>query len=626
MIAKPACLTSLLVTSLSFLSHAQTLTPAKDDPVCPSLPGTAYVVDDHSLTVSTPKGCTIVSNVDATGRFVLAFTDVNEEHSVHFISSTGDLGATKFTHVNTLDGVTPKFSVPPPTPPPPGYIDNITVPLCNTTTSTYNGPPVKYKDASGNDYGSFMSFYEYLVPSGWKVNGTVSNGSTPILVGSPSASLTPDPINGGVIKIRAKNNCDPNNLKPSNWAQVLITRPVVKLSSGGATAITIACGDYSSRTFTLENAAACITSYVWNLGANNGWLYNGSPAPATITTTTSSISLVPAVGGTPGNVSVSLVVNGVAYATAYTVSVTFTRTQPGASLSGPSALCSAAQTYSLTSLPGGTSFSWSVTGGLQIVGGQNTPSAQVQPTVSSGQGTVQVLISSPCFNSFTLSKNVTVGVPDYTKLSIVGEGPMICPNVPVMFGARYSGNCTNFADAGITNVNWNVSPSPAQITLDAGTAGCSHGNNSGVTIRFFPNPTQYNVRITAENACGVSALSSAHVVTLTTMGCPMSAPMAVSPNPSTGQVLISLPQTGASPATVPGARTVTAATGQNATSYIIRQVDVYTATGLLVKSFQYGMGKTGALTLDLGNMPRGIYILSVNTDKGRFSQKVNLVK
>jgi hypothetical protein len=634
MIQKLTCFVLLFILCAAHRSNAQhVVSPALNSPACPLQPGgNPYGLSNMTsdLTFDSPKGCTIVNNLDGQGHFVLSFTDVKEEHSVRLISTTGNtvIGTYKFTNINTLDGLTPKLGAAPPLPPPPGYNDVIIVPICTTTSFNYTGLITKYKDAAGTEYGNGMSFYDFLPPAGWKVNGVTCNGTTPIMVGGAGATITPDPINGGgsAIKIRARNDCDANNLKPSGWFQVYISRATAKLSSAGATAITIACGDYSTRVFTLENAAGCITSYVWNLGAGNGWLYNGSAAPATITTSTNSLSLVPAVGGTPGNVSLSLVVNGMAYPTTYTVGVTFTRTQPGASLSGPSALCSAAQTYSLSSLPGGTSFTWSVTGGLQIVSGQGTSSAQVQPTVSSGQGTVQVLISSPCFNSFTLSKNVTVGVPDASKLSIVSQGLSVCPNVPIGFGARYSSNCSNFADAGITNVNWTVSPSPAQIVLDAGTTGCSHGNNSAVTIRFFPNPTQYSVRITAENACGVSGLSSPLGITIMTGGiCTMSA-MTVSPNPSSGQVLVSLPQTGTAPAGAVNARTVTTVSGQPVPSYLVKQVDVYNETGVLVKSFQYGTGKTGTLMVDLGDMPQGIYIMSVNTNKGRFTQKVKIIK
>jgi hypothetical protein len=106
--------------------------------------------------------------------------------------------------------------------------------------------------------------------------------------------------------------------------------------------------------------------------------------------------------------------------------------------------------------------------------------------------------------------------PSASLLTIVSEGPDVCPGVAVEFGARYNGSCTNFIDEGITNVTWTVSPTPTSIEDNAGMAGCAIAskNNSGVLITFPSSPTLYNVTITATNACGTSGSSSPYVVTV----------------------------------------------------------------------------------------------------------------
>ncbi|MGH2645039.1 MAG: hypothetical protein ACRDE2_13885, partial [Chitinophagaceae bacterium] len=50
--------------------------------------------------------------------------------------------------------------------------------------------------------------------------------------------------------------------------------------------VNIPCGSTNPQTFTITNEynSPGVTGYTWNLGASNGWLYNGSPAPATIST------------------------------------------------------------------------------------------------------------------------------------------------------------------------------------------------------------------------------------------------------------------------------------------------------------------------------------------------------
>lgn len=57
------------------------------------------------------------------------------------------------------------------------------------------------------------------------------------------------------------------------------------------------CGSINSQTFTVNNAnnAPGVTNYTWNLGNNNGWLYNGIPAPQSINSgTTNTLTLTPA--------------------------------------------------------------------------------------------------------------------------------------------------------------------------------------------------------------------------------------------------------------------------------------------------------------------------------------------
>ncbi len=247
-----------------------------------------------------------------------------------------------------------------------------------------------------------------------------------------------------------------------------------------------------------------------------------------------------------------------------------------------------------------------------------------QATVNFTQpGAILLTANFPdCGSSVSLP--ICTAAPDYNNLSVVSQGPSVCPNVPVAFGARYNSSCTNLVAAGITNIQWSVSPAAAQIVSNAGTAGCGPGiTNSGVTIRFNPNPTQYNVRITAQNACGTSSLSNGYVVTfmsgcaslatasgektgVTTEDAPAAPALpafTMSPNPSTGLVSV------ASPASAP-----------------IRQIDVYNLLGMPVKSLHYSAGTNGTVTIDLSNAPKGVYIMTVLTSTGRYNKKLALLK
>lgn len=650
-----------LVLSVSTFAQV-TLSPDPSLPNCPSSTAIFYNItspnDYQNMALSQCSGCTINSNVDGGGNFSLVFTDTKAPHSVLLTDVVTGLQTTLTFAVSSLVGITP--TVPAGGQPlfptnlqytgsvPAGYAAVLNIDYCSTTPIPFTAPFVFYT-YNGNAYGVAMRTYQWKIPKGWSLNDgsttTISTGSNTITTATNNVGITPDPINGAGsdIEVWVLNNCN-SSLLPSSHLKVLIYRNGAPLppaiAANGSGSINIVCGSTTPITFAATNPGSCVTGYLWK---TTGWLYNGAPLNGQTTTTTSSITLTPDPNGTPGNVSVTYIINGAAVnADTYTESVTVSKITYNLPMTGPQVLCGGAQTYSVANLPAGASISWTVSSNLQIIGAANTSSIQVQPLVSSGSGTVQASINGNCFSSPVGDiMTVGIGIPNWSQLSIVSEGPSICPNVPVMFGARYAGNCTNFLNEGITNVTWSVAPNPAQIVSDAGTAGCSRGNNSGVTIRFNPNPTMYNVRISATNACGTSGLSNAYPVSFMPSGCPnvvtsglavekqgvaddslaigkaaavspVLSRFSVSPNPSTGRILVGV------------ARTDVSADGLQPS--MIRHIDVYNSVGLLVRSLQYGTGVNGTITVDLGNVTPGIYILSILTDKGRFSEKVALIK
>lgn len=93
------------------------------------------------------------------------------------------------------------------------------------------------------------------------------------------------------------------------------TAPELVLSP---TSLSTTCGTTTTQTFTVSNpnSVTGVTGYNWNLGtAPNGWLYNGSAAPATISTTTNSILLTSICGNIPKNISVNVMKGTAVYKT-----------------------------------------------------------------------------------------------------------------------------------------------------------------------------------------------------------------------------------------------------------------------------------------------------------------------
>lgn len=644
-----SCLFGIALVLSVPLFAQPTVNPDYSTPYCPSAtPITYQFTSDYSnLSLSSCAGCTSNYVIDGNGYFTVTFTDAKNPHT---ITATDGTNTWKLSFaVSSLVGIAPTPTNIPffpsnmtePGTPPTGYQSQMEVDYCNTSAIPFIAPPVFYQYNSQN-YGVMMTAYQWKIPKGWSLNDgtttTVSTGSNTISTSTNSVGIIPDPISGAgsAVEVWVLNDCN-RSLSPSDHLKTLIYRanstqsPV--LTVNGGTSLSISCGSTTAQTFTASNVGSCVTGYQWN---TTGWLYNGNPVTGPFTTSTPSISLTPQPGATPGNVSVTYVINGTPVtADTYTVPVTVTLITPNLNITGPQTICSGTQTYSIANIPTGSTITWTLSSNLSLVSGQGTSSIQVQASVSSGQGTIQATITNPCFTGQAGSlMTVGIGVPNWSQLSIVSQGPPFCANVPIGFGARYAGNCTNFGAEGITNVNWTVS-SAATITSEAGTSGCSHGNNSGVTIRFNPNPTQYNVWITATNACGTSSQSNPYTVTLTSGGsCPMIAGGAstdlkqgtagdsafaaavsrfeITPNPTSGRVLIGLARNG-----------LVAGTGQPS---LIRRIDVYNSVGAPVRSLSYGTGVTGTVTVDLGTATPGIYILAIQTDKGRYTEKVELIK
>src|SRR5579871_234848 len=210
-------------------------------------------------------------------------------------------------------------------------------------------------NAGGTVYGinfNFKAGYTYQV----SINAAASNTSSPVLRAAVFSNLPSftDQSSTCVVESKATNVATGNYYKgfnltttntsyslssfsPStNLAYLLIgadgasssayinsitiveTVPPPPSFQLSPTLVPIACNTAVTQTFAISNPSniAGVTGYVWNLGgANNGWKYNGSAAPATITTgaNVNSITLTSVAGTTaPNNISVTVQINNAA--------------------------------------------------------------------------------------------------------------------------------------------------------------------------------------------------------------------------------------------------------------------------------------------------------------------------
>jgi len=167
------------------------------------------------------------------------------------------------------------------------------------------------------------------------------------------------------------------------------------------------------------------------------------------------------------------------------------------SVGGTSKICpGVAKTYSVTNVATVTSYTWTPPVGATIITGQGTN----QITVSYGAGftatgPLTVYATNTCGNSAIRSLTITRNTPT-TPGTMTGQTSGLCGLSAVPYSV--------VAVAGMT-YNWSFSVANATIATGQGT--------NSVTADFLAGYVTGNIRVSASNACGTSALRSVTVKT-----------------------------------------------------------------------------------------------------------------
>ena len=171
----------------------------------------------------------------------------------------------------------------------------------------------------------------------------------------------------------------------------------------------ILCGDVSYKIFSAVQTgtlAGTVPVYTWSLGANNGWLYLGNNAPATISITNdNSIMLTPICGQTQSSLSVNIAAN----CNNYTASNTVANIAGNPYINGASIVCSAtaASNYSITNIPCDATVSWSVSPVGIISLSASSGNTTTATRTSYGNATITAIISSAICGTFTKTFQVS---------------------------------------------------------------------------------------------------------------------------------------------------------------------------------------------------------------------------
>lgn len=451
------------------------------------------------------------------------------------------------------------------------------------TTYTLVGSAPTYKGGSFRIYYNFKANYSYTITvTAAAVENTVGNQAGPYFrldVDNSSGGLASNaPCNGpdGVTQNLSGNPAaqklsdnamtDFQFIMPALGSQSTLNITAIPAENGGiktvrirkikieetpppvsftlASPISVTCGKSNPVTLTVTNVYSTpgVTGYTWNIGANNKWIYNGSPAPATITTTGNSIILTPVCGTTPGTVTATANA-GVNNYTTNTPSVS--SINETLSIIGSNPLCSGSATYSIANLPtcGATVSNWNATpsGIVQVANNGNTASVT---KVSNGQVslTATVTLTNACNTStVNLSLPLSSGAVPLTGYYFVNSnynqpvqntlGPN---NAAIFLPANQAFAVTAYiSNPNITSPSWTRNTGSYPFTWSASGIQLNFSGTAGNVAYTSRNGT---FDFTSNTGCGLTTTTFTWPVIPTTS----SMRVITSPNPATNNLLVTI--------------------------------------------------------------------------------------
>lgn len=270
-------------------------------------------------------------------------------------------------------------------------------------------------------------------------------------------------------------------------------------------------------------------------------------------------------------------------------------------MQGPDFLqCTNAQPYSTLAGLEGVTYQWIVSSGLQVTGGQGTPTAIIagRANASSAQS-ITVILRSPNKGrnrSYTITKYVNVN-----SGAVIGwyNSPTNSAQ-PMQPSSRFELNWNDACYTQYINTNMQIAQASTVVLEDAGNSGGVAWSQSGNNLNFyFSDLNQYAYfRINVSNTCGTQSIlyrfrsvsdgcSGGGVILLT-----------VNPNPSTGDTKVAL--TGK---------------GKPENKKDIRQIRILDKSGMVRRQYNYGAGVKNPIVNTSGLSPDVYTIMAHDGDK-----------
>jgi len=372
------------------------------------------------------------------------------------------------------------------------------------------------------------------------------------------------------------------------------------------TSVSRACGDATPQNFRVDNpSGVSVTSYQWDLGsADNGWLYNGSPAPQIITTppAVNVITLTPSCNKTISSVKVSALIDGKTYPAG---TIAASSPTPSYSMIGPSSVCTSGS-FSISNLPCNASVDWMVSPDGIVNLTQSNNSASLTK-IFDDQFTIYATISGGCLTApVTVSQTMTAGTGVEAYYTAGPDGPYTPTPFPTSPVPNFSSSyyITYFAHlnpSGLSNVHWSWSyEAPYSF----------NGWNDGFTMTNMRNGSLVYVILDADGSCG-HIHKEYPFLSLISGTIPGGFAMNVWPNPAAGSVNVSTSvKSGTSSVAADFTKAkIAKVKTEEPSPYKVYAVKITDVTGKIVKQVQYKEGVT-SLNVPLGGIRSGYYLLS----------------
>ncbi len=309
------------------------------------------------------------------------------------------------------------------------------------------------------------------MPLGWKLGTTTSTGS--FITSTNNVTITPDATTGGTIQIRPANDACinfGNTLLDGRITTISIQRSAPSFTVSPST-VPIVCNIPKTQTFTINQSgtSACSYTYVWELGANNGWLLpSGADAPATINTTTNTITLT-SCGLFQKNVNAKAITGTSQYA----ASPSIISSSCNFNITGNTNFCKSS-TFFINGLPSNATVAWSLsnttTATLSNLTGSSTTVTKtgIPPNVN----LIASITVPGCNGIYLITKPLVVGSTE-SPVNLQPTYGLDCNSTSFIVNQSTNGSITYTTTNGLL-INGNASPYTVfgnTVSISSPTAG-----------------------------------------------------------------------------------------------------------------------------------------------------------